>query len=735
MVYEIGWIAFLVVPVIVLNFFIQKAVSEKVYGTDSERRILMDSRSSTIDQSVIGMKNVKFNSWEALINKRMKKLRKEEASKIRKMVEYLGLQMISNNMIVPLGSFACLSIYIMSNESASLPSIYTFMLFLTIMFSPIQKLSFAMFMYGSAKISLERINNVSGFEDYEEVEDDGKFEAGFVEISQGSFSWKDPVDFEIEQNQEENAVSATLELINLRVKPGETCYLLGKVGSGKSSLIYSLIDNLYQLNGQVRKNGSVALIPQEPFLLNDTLRNNILFGKVFDSEKYRHVLQICQLESDLDILPAGDMTEIGERGINLSGGQKQRVSIARAVYSDSDIYLVDDCLSALDAHVGKSILKEVFQNYLKEKTMIVATHHYHYIRPQERVILMKQGRIIQDGLLNVVSETDSFREFASKEKKAKTEPDLNQEEEEVVNEDHGEKHRAKENRIKNKKTRKDDDVGKLIKQEDRSYGIVPWGVYLFYLGNGGSLRLALMLLAFSTSAGLDLLVTWWVGKWVESSYPISQQASCMVYFGLILISLIAMLIKYYGFAALCAKSSEKTFNDLFWNILRRPMSFFDTTSSGMIINRCVDDVGKMDFDIPDKICLIAAIIFQVVSTIILTTLIYPLILVFIPPNFFVCYFFIKKYLITSTELKRLNKLSLSPILTSVSELMKGSNSIRLYGYKDTILDKWENGHNRYMRVTAHEASAESWFQMIVNIFLTTNLAFISGFMAISKIMK
>ena len=129
-----------------------------------------------------------------------------------------------------------------------------------------------------------------------------------------------------------------------------------------------------QVEGEIYKNGKIALVSQDPFLLNDTLKNNILFGKNLDDKRYQEVVKICQLESDLMLLSKGDMTEVGERGINLSGGQKQRIQIEREIYSDADIYLIDDCLSALDSQVGKDIFDLVLLGYLKDKTKIMVTH-------------------------------------------------------------------------------------------------------------------------------------------------------------------------------------------------------------------------------------------------------------------------------------------------------------------------------------------------------------------------
>ena len=202
----------------------------------------------------------------------------------------------------------------------------------------------------------------------------------------------------------------------MKIEPGEFVAVIGKIGSGKSSLLNAIIGNMKKTKGFLGIKGSIAYIPQEAFLINASLKENILFGKEFDQEKYEEVVKICELIEDFNILPAGDETEIGERGINLSGGQKQRVSIARAVYSDSDIYLVDDCLSALDASVGANILKNVFFSFLREKTRLMNTHHYHFLDEVDKVIVMESGQIKASGKYSEVKLTQEYQKLVKVKK-------------------------------------------------------------------------------------------------------------------------------------------------------------------------------------------------------------------------------------------------------------------------------------------------------------------------------
>lgn len=202
--------------------------------------------------------------------------------------------------------------------------------------------------------------------------------------------------------------------ISLTLMPSSLTVVLGKVGAGKSALLFACLDELVRVSGRVSKHGRVGFVPQEAFLVNDTLKQNVLFGHAFDETRYRRAVTVAQLDADLHELPGGEETEIGERGINLSGGQKQRVMLARAVYCESEIYLVDDCLSALDAGVGQRVWEDVLCGEMRGKTRLLATHHLHRLADSriDNIILLKDGRIVAQGKFEELKEKPEYIEFA-----------------------------------------------------------------------------------------------------------------------------------------------------------------------------------------------------------------------------------------------------------------------------------------------------------------------------------
>ncbi|KAG0219662.1 Canalicular multispecific organic anion transporter 2, partial [Actinomortierella wolfii] len=201
----------------------------------------------------------------------------------------------------------------------------------------------------------------------------------------------------------------TLSNISLTFRQGSLTAIVGRVGQGKSSLLSAILGEMYKLEGSISLYGSVAYVPQQAWIIHGTVRDNILFGKPFNQAKYDYIIHAAGLEPDLAMLPAGDMTEIGERGINLSGGQKQRVSMARAAYQEADIYLLDDPLSAVDAHVDQHLWENLIgpEGFLKDKTRVLVTHGIHHLKHVDQIVTLKGG---------MISETGQYKELLSHRK-------------------------------------------------------------------------------------------------------------------------------------------------------------------------------------------------------------------------------------------------------------------------------------------------------------------------------
>jgi ABC-type multidrug transport system fused ATPase/permease subunit len=408
------------------------------------------------------------------------------------------------------------------------------------------------------------------------------------------------------------------------------------------------------------------------------------------------------------------------------------VSIARAVYSDADVYLIDDCLSALDAHVGKKILDKVLLGHLKDKTRIMVTHHLHFLDRMDSVILMHHGRVAIEGPFAEIENSVEYQEFSSgggKLEKEESQENLDQEPEPQDQKDVNKKlSKIKEDIIIDKKG--DAEVGKLTKKETRFTGQVGMSVYIFYFKNGGICLTILIMLLLALMVFSKIVADWWVGQWAKNSFSSFTSGDYIrVYAYLVGLYALVAVLKALVWSYFVSLSSTNIFAKLIWNVLRKPMSFFDTTPSGVILNRGTNDMEEADKNFPLRFDGFLELLFQIVSSIMLAVIVSPYVLVIIIFDGVIFYFNMKKYVKTSTELRRLAQMSKSPILTTLNEMMQGSAVLRTYQVKDWIFGKWMTFHNRAWTVEYHEKMSENWIKIRTE-FCLVSIVFVAGLLIV-----
>lgn len=293
----------------------------------------------------------------------------------------------------------------------------------------------------------------------------------------------------------------SLQDVNMEVSLGELAVVIGPVGAGKTTLLHTILRELPPLRGAVEVNGSISYASQEPWLFMSSIRQNIVFGQPFDATRYEEVLKVCALERDLTQLPYGDKTLVGDRGITLSGGQKARVNLARAIYKEADIYLLDDPLSAVDTHVGKHIFKECIQQHLKDKCVVLVTHQLQYLRNAQHIYLMDNGTVHTSGSYEKLQK--STHDYAKLLVELSNKPEDDSEESEDTSDD-----------LKKRLAKQEADNGPKVNKEGRAVGNVAVGVYRAYFQNGGHWCFAagifaLFIAAQAIGSLLDYFVSWW----------------------------------------------------------------------------------------------------------------------------------------------------------------------------------------------------------------------------------
>ena len=423
--------------------------SSQIPGLNQQLDILKSKRNQLFDQIRSKASKIKLSGLKEATENKIEAMKQQESKILKKI---LLLKFFSTNLTTAIACSSAgftLFIYHITSKDLSLERVYiTSGLIITTIYY-LKRLREAFSKTRRMFHSLRRINKLLRIVQYKEIEENANLEPGALEISQADYSWDTHEydyfikEFSSEEDDQDDVHHSAfkfgqfdetsfdglfkehitfLEDINLKFKPGQITAIIGEAGSGKSCIFEAILGNMTEIDGNIIKNGSIALVSQKPFLLNDSLRNNITFGKEFDQRLYDNVIRICELDDDLLDLPFGDKTRVGTLGISLNQGQMQRVSIARALYSESQIYLIDDCFSDLaatqrketgiiddkDSGINRTIFSEAFLNFLSGKTRIMVVNNQELLSHADQVVLMDDGKVVRSGSLEEVKTHKKF---------------------------------------------------------------------------------------------------------------------------------------------------------------------------------------------------------------------------------------------------------------------------------------------------------------------------------------
>ncbi|KAL5975296.1 Canalicular multispecific organic anion transporter 2 [Asimina triloba] len=680
-----------------------------------------DVRMKETSEILRNMRILKFQGWEMKFLSKIVEVRKEEANWLRKFLYSMAMTMSvfwGAPAFISVVTFGfCMLIGIPLESGKVLSALATF----KILQVPIYKLPETISMIAQTKVSLDRIASFLCLEDLQPdaVE---KLPLGSssvaVEISNGYFSW------------DLSSADPTLSDFNFRVLHGMRVAVCGTVGSGKSSLLACILGELPKLSGRVRVCGTKAYVAQSPWIQSGTIEENILFGKEMDREKYDRVLEACSLKKDLEILAFGDQTVIGERGINLSGGQKQRVQIARALYQDADIYLFDDPFSA-----------ECLLRMLGSKTVIYVTHQVEFLPSADLILVMKDGRITQAGKYNdILNSGTDFMELVGAHKQALSAldsiekgPDSQQtvswNESSHQSETSGQALDAEERidqdgNIEERTEQK----GQLVQEEEREKGRVGISVYWKYttMAYGGALVPFILLsqvLFQLLQIGSSYWMAWAAPVSKDSKPPVEGSLLILVYFALAIGSSICVSAKALLLVIAGYRTATLLFNKMHQCIFRAPMSFFDATPSGRILNRASTDQTAADITIPLQIGSFSLAIVQVLGVIVVMSLVaWQVFIVFIPV-IAICIWYQQYYIPTARELARLIGVCKAPNIQHFAESLSGSTTIRSFDEEPSFMDKNLRLIDEYSRPKFHNAGAMEWLSFRLDMFTAIIFAF------------
>nr|AHK05642.1 ATP-binding cassette transporter sub-family C member 1 isoform X4 [Tigriopus japonicus] len=738
-----------------------------------------DARLEVMNEILDGIKVMKLYAWEPSFAQKVSKVRDEEVETLKK-ISYLGaVQTLLFNSAVFLVTLATFATYVLVDPSNILDAQKAFVSisYFNLMRVPLNQLPMLIIQAIQALVSHKRLDSFLNAPEIDEdaITNDPDNKVA-IHIQDGSFAWDH---------------DSSLQNINLKVKRGSLVAIVGQVGSGKSSLISAILGDMQKISGSVNVDGSVAYVPQQAWIQNASVRDNITFGREYFENIYKEAVKACALEEDFLILDDGDQTEIGEKGINLSGGQKQRVSLARAVYNNRDIYLFDDPLSAVDAHVGNHIFREVMSSrtgVLRNKTRVLVTHSLSVLSEVDMIIVLKNGTITEMGTyeelvssqgafsfflaeygttlpqsLNEVEGMETFKEtidtiMLRNKNGPKHSPLTHQDEpthvifgqkkrrnsassgtmgnalslrKRKVSHDSKTKPSTERPKRKPKISRKK----KLIVEEKLETKAVSIEVYLYYARAIGICVTFSILLLYAVNQGFSVGTNVWLAKWSDdpnSAIPSIRNLYLGIYGLLGGASAVTIMVVYLIVTIGGLNASTKLHNNILTTVLAAPMMFFDTNPKGRVLNRFSKDVDAVDSSVPGNFNGFFKFLFNTCGTIAIICFTNPIfIAIFIP--LFVCYYFIQKvYIATSRQIKRLNSIARSPIYSLFGETLSGVVTIKAFKLQGNFIEQNHGMVDNFMASNYLNFAANRWLSIRLEMLGNVVILFASLFAVLGK---
>ncbi|KAJ2489954.1 hypothetical protein IWW37_003584 [Coemansia sp. RSA 2050] len=771
MLYQtIGWSCLAGVAMLAINASASTWLAGFVQAHVRDFFSLRDQRMRVITEAMNNMKGVKLYSWQSAFIDRISKIRDtKELRSLRKVGMWKAIMNTSSSLttvLIGLVTFATYEVFDgVSHGPLTSKLIFVSLSYFLLIQEPISQGPFVMTQFINATKSYVRVCSLANSAELDpaavdriEYDRDSPVATSddvLVCMEKGEFKWL-------------TAEEPTLRSIDIECKRDQLVAVIGRVGAGKSSLVSAILGDMVKSRGSVTVRGSVAYVPQQAWIMNATLRDNILFGHRFDQVLYDRVLDACALRPDLEMLPGGDMTEIGEKGINLSGGQKARVSLARAAYSRADIYILDDPLAAVDAHVGKHIFTHVLgpQGMLKTRARILVTNAVQYLSNVDSVVMLRNGQVVERGSFSHVMDnrgetfdyisSHMFEGGASSDIQSLHDSDgtsiyesqsdtpstlfAGQSEQSQLNSACASSNSSA--RTSTTESPSCASLHKIMKKEERSVGGIEWATIQFYLEACGSNNVrglvASLALALAFNAGGSL----WLARWSNANDRQKSENSHASTFYLAIYGLLgvagvfAMAMSLLLLWMRCTlNASRNTHRQMLYSIFRSPMSFFDSTPVGRILGLFSGDIAQIDDNMPTTSDMGLKALMQAVVAVVLIVISAPLTLVFFLPSAYIYMDLQRRFLPTTRDSKRIANTMRDISLSTTEEAINGAASIRAYGqvsaFETTFMERTElncrawwtyMSANRWLAVRLDLVSAGIIFLTTVLLILTQLVA-------------
>ncbi|MCO5564932.1 hypothetical protein L7F22_018602 [Adiantum nelumboides] len=666
-----------------------------------------DKRISLMTEILAAMDIVKCYAWESSFKVKILDIRRDELGRFKSAMTYNSINTFLLNSIPVLVTVIAFGMYTLSGGDLTPAKAFTSLSLFAVLRLPLNMLPNLITQIANAKVSMQRLQSFLLADDrvLQPNPPPSDFHPAIL-VQNGNFVW------------DKKAEHITLRNVSMQIASGSLVAIVGGTGEGKSSLVSAILGEMSAVgNSEVVLRGKVAYVSQVSWIFNGTVRKNILFGLEYDPVRYKRAIHVSSLEHDFELLPGGDLAEIGERGVNISGGQKQRISIARAVYADADVYIFDDPLSALDAHVACQVFDLCIQEELAKKTRVLVTNQLHFLSRVDNIFLLHRGEIKEQGiyaellgtgrLFKQLMENSGKMEGPKRDSHVPHSRTLGFQDLKSYKESEEKKTELYSSQLQ--KTREGKST--LIRSEERETGIVSWSVLNRYQeALGGGLVVCVFFVCYVMVEAARASSSIWLSLWTGP--PPGKVYGAFVYTGVFalfsLLQIFTILSNSLWIISRSFLAAKRLHNNMLSAILRAPMSFFNSNPIGRVINRFAKDTADIDRSLASSANLFLGSMFQLCSTFVMIGVVSTASLWAILPLLIMFHAIYLYYQSTAREVKRLDSISRSPVYAQFAEALNGLVTIRAYKAHDRMAKANGNTMDNSLRFTLVNVSSNRW---------------------------